>query len=84
MLKVHSDRLGSFLLTTQVPNADLNPNCLHSLILSEKKQRPVLGFVRIETEQLIEAMQPFVNRCAQQFCSVGDPQRKMALIAQSQ
>ena len=82
MLKVCSDSLGSFL-PNNFPNAELKPQ-LHAVAHPRREKEEVPGFVHMETQQLIEAMHPLVNCCAHQICSVRDPQRKMALIAQSQ
>ena len=82
MLKVCSDSLGSFL-PNNFPNAELKPQ-LHAVAHPLREKEEVSGFVHMETQQLIKAMHPLDNRCARQICSVRDPQRKMALIAQSQ
>ena len=82
MLKVCSDSLGSFL-PNNFPNAELKPQ-LHAVAHPRREKEEVPGFVHMETQQLIEAMHPLVNCCARQIRSVQDPQRKMALIAQSQ
>ena len=65
------------------PNVELKPQ-LHAIAHPLREKEEVPGFVHMETQQPIEAMHPLVNCCAHQICSVRHPQRKMALIAQSQ
>ena len=77
MLKVCSDSLGS-ILHNNFPNAELKPQ-LHAVTHPLREEEGVPGFVRMP-----EAMHPLVNCCARQIWSVRDPQRKMALITQSQ
>ena len=61
----------------------MKPN-LHVLAYHFGQKAEHCGSVGLETEQLIEGMHPFINRRLRQFCSIRDPARQMALVAQSQ